>query len=178
MMHTLDSFRSDTGGTIRLVTDWSRYSGRGQFYSELPANPRFEAMWYHIYAPNGDLIDTYPAATLLHWYFRQLRRDDERYVFAPVLGDKCTREARQDWIRDVLYQPLPIPEREARLAVEDATPHSFRAGLAGDLFREGVSLQRIKIICRWFLCVVRTYAERPCLSMSKLTNGFRLIQRF
>ena len=176
--YTDASFTFGRDGTIRLVTDWSRYPGRGQFYIEFPANPRFDAMWYRIYAPNGDLIETYPAATLLGWHFELLRRDGERHVFNPVPGEMCSRDARQEWIRDVLYRALPICEREARLAVEDATPHSFRAGLAGDLFREGVSLQRIKSICRWFSKAARAYVERPCLSMCRLTNGFRLIERF
>ena len=177
--YTTDSFVIDASGTLRLVTDWARYSGQRQFAIEFPASPRFESMWYHIHAPNGDLVDTYSAATVRHWHFRRLHRDGERHVFAPVLGETCTREERQKWIREVLYDALPISEREARLAAEDASPHSFRAGLAGDLYREGVSLQRIASICRWRTPrVVRIYAERPCLSASRLTNGFRLIERF
>ena len=79
----------------------------------------------------------------------------------------------------MLLAALPISEREARAAVEEVTPHSFCAGLAGDLFRAGVSLQRIQSICRWNVPrVVRIYAERPCLSASRLTEGFRLIERF
>ena len=66
MHYTTESFTVDSTGTLRLVTDWSRYSGRRQFAIEFPASPRFEAMWYHVYAPSGDLIDTYPAATILH----------------------------------------------------------------------------------------------------------------
>ena len=177
--YTLDSFAIDAAGTIRLVTDYSRYSGLRQFSIEFAASPRFEEMWYNIFAPSGALIDSYPAATLLHWHFRRLERDGERRVFAPELGEVCSRDDRQAWIREVLLAALPISEREARAAVEEVTPHSFRAGLAGDLFRAGVSLQRIQSICRWHVPrVVRIYAERPCLSASRLTEGFRLIQRF
>ena len=174
--YTMDSFLIDAGGTFRLVTDWGRYPG--QYTIEFAASPRFEAMWYHIFAPCGDLIDTYPAATILHWHFRRLQRDGERQVFAPVLGEICSRDDRQAWIRTALWDALPLLEREAHNAVADVTPHSFRAGLAGDLFRAGVSLQRIASICRWHTPrVVRMYAERPALAASRLTDGFRLIER-
>ena len=174
--YTTDSFIIDASGTFRLVTDWGRYPG--QYTIEFSASPRFEAMWYHIFAPCGDLIDTYPAATILHWHFRRLQRDGERQIFAPVAGELCSRDDRQAWIRAVLSDALPVLERDAQHAVTDVTPHSFRAGLAGDLFREGVSLQRIASICRWHTPrVVRMYAERPSLSASRLTDGFRPIER-
>ena len=177
--YTLESFTIDAEGSIRLITDYARYSGLRQFAIEFAASPRFEDMWYNIYAPSGALIDSYPAATLLHWHFRRLQRDGEQRVFAPVAGEHCSRDDRQAWIRDTLLAALPISEREARAAVEDVTPHSFRAGLAGDLYRAGVSLQRIRSICRWNTPrVVLIYAERPCLSASRLTEGFRLIERF
>ena len=177
--YTLEAFLVDArSASIRLVTDWSRYAGRRQFAIEFASSPRFQCMWYHVYAPNGDLIDSYPAATLLHWHFAQLRRAGERQVFAPVLGEECSREDRQAWLREVLLLALPVNERQARGAVEDVTPHSFRPGLAGDLFREGVSMQRTGSICRWNTPrVVRMYAERPCLAFFRLTNGFRLIER-
>ena len=176
--YTLDSFSTDADGTIRLVTDWSRYAGRRQFCIEFPANPRFEAMWYNVYAPNGELVDTYTAATVLNWHFNRLQQDGETRVFTPEKDVTCLREDRQQWLRDVLGDALPVAERHAQAAVNQVSPHSFRAGLAGDLFREGVSLQRIGSICRWnSQRVVRLYAERPCLSMLRLTNGFRLIER-
>ena len=167
---------SDT--TIRLVTDYSRYAGRRQYSIEFPASPPFASMWYKVWAPNGDLIATYPAATLLHWHFDQLREAGEWRVFAPVLGAAPSREARQQWLRSALLDALPISEVEARALIDDVSPHSFRAGLSGDLYREGVSQQRIMSICRWnSIKVVRIYAERPCMSMSMLTTGFRLIIR-
>lgn len=173
----LNAFVIDAVGSIRLVTDYSRYPGVRQFAIEFAASPRFEEMWYKIYAPCGDMVDSYPAATVLHWHFRRLQRDGEQLVFAPVRGELCSRDDREAWIRQTLLAALPIEEREARAAVENVSPHSFRARLAGDLFRAGVSLQRIASICRWHVPrVVRMYAERPCLSASRLTEGFRLIQ--
>ena len=177
--YRLDSFTTDpVDGSMRLVTDWSRYSGRRQFCIEFPASPRFAGMWYEVYAPNGDVIDTYAAATLLHWHFARLRRDGETRVFAPEAGETCSRDQRQVWLREVLLAALPLAERYARASVDAVTPHSFRPGLAGDLHREGVSLQRIGSVCRWNTQrVVRLYAERPCLSTLRLTNCFRFIDR-
>ena len=106
-------------------------------------------MWYKIWAPNGDLITTYPAATLLHWHFDQIQQAGETRIFAPVLGATVSREARQQWLRTALLDALPLAETEARALIDQVTPHSFRSGLSGDLFREGVALQRVGSICRW-----------------------------
>ena len=164
--------------SLRLVTDWSRYAGRRQFAIEFASSPQFASMWYKIRAPNGDLITSYPAATLLRWHFEQIQQAGETRVFAPVLGATISREARQQWLRTALLDALPLAETEARALIDQVTPHSFRSGLSGDLFREGVALQRVGSICRWnSQRVVRLYAERPCMSMARLTIGFRLINR-
>ena len=176
--YTISSFITDATASKRLVTDWSRYAGQRQFSIEFSSSPQFASMWYKVYAPNGDLLESYPAATLLQWHFDELQAAGETRVFAPTPGETVSREARQQWLRAALLDALPIEEREARALVEHVSPHSFRAGLAGDLYREGVALQRIGSICRWNTPrVVRIYAERPCMSMSMLTMGFRLITR-
>ena len=178
--YTVESFNTDArDGSLRLITDWARYSGRRMFSIEFSANPRFECMWYHLYAPSGDLIDTYPAATVLHWHIARLRRDGETRIFAPIPSTDVSRDDRQRWLQDVFSSALPIVEVQARALIPRITPHSFRPGLAGDLYREGVALQRVASICRWNTRrVVRLYAERPSMSMFRLTNGFRLIERF
>ena len=177
--YNLPSFVADPAdASLRLVTDWSRYAGRRTFAIEFPGSPNFASMWYKVLAPNGDLLATYPAATLLHWHFEQLREAGETRVYAPVLGESTSREARQQWLRSALLDALPIAEVEARALIDGVSPHSFRAGLSGDLFREGVAIPRIAAICRWSsMQVVRIYAERPCMSMSRLTVNFRLIVR-
>ena len=79
---------------------------------------------------------------------------------------------------DLAYGTLfhPMRECQARALVAEVTPHSFRAGLAGDLLREGASFQTIGSVCRWnSMYDIRMYAERPCLSMSRSTEVFRLI---
>ena len=178
--YQISSFNVDAAdGSMHLVTDWSRYTGRRQFCIEFAASPRFESMWYEVRTPNGDVVTTYTAATLLRWHFARLRRDGETRVFAPVQNETCSRDQRQAWLREVLLAALPTNERYARAAVDDVTPHSFRAGLAGDLHREGVGLPRIGSVCRWNTQrVVRLYAERPSLSVLRMTNVFRFIERF
>ena len=177
--YTISCFLLDAvDASFRLVTDWSRYAGQRQFSIEFSSSPQFASMWYKVYAPNGDLIETYLAATLLQWHFDELRQAGETRVFAPTPGATTSREERQQWLRAALFDALPIEEREARALVEQVTPHSFRSGLSGDLYREGVALIRIGSICRWnSVRVVRIYAERPSLCMSMLTVGFRLILR-
>lgn len=177
--YSITSFLTDAmDRSLRLVTDWSRYAGRRQFSIEFASSPQFASMWYKVRAPNGDLIATYSAATLLNWHFDQLRQAGETRVFAPTPGTAVTRDARQRWLRSALLDALPLEETEARKLVAQVSPHSFRSGLSGDLYREGVALQRIGSICRWnSMRVVRLYAERPCLSMSLLTMNFRLISR-
>ena len=65
---------------------------------------------------------------------------------------------------------------KARALVADVSPHSFWSGLAGDLHREGASLQTIGSICRWnSLAAIRIYAERPYMSMSRTTDKFHII---
>ena len=95
-------------------------------------------------------------------------------IYAPVKGEAPTREGRQDWLRQAILQALPLDDAARDLVVK-VTPHSFRAGLAGDLYRDGVATPQIQSVCRWnSVRVVRLYAERPALLMSRSTTGFRL----
>ena len=115
-------------------------------------------------------------ATLMQWHFNELRASGERHVFRPVVGQVTSREERQTWIRQALLTALPLHERKARELVHDVSPHSFRAGIAGDVAREGHSLQTVGAICRWNAQkAIRLYAERPCLSMFRQTDDFRVV---
>ena len=175
--YTLGAFISDaTDLSLRLVTDYSRYSGLRQFCIEFEAFPRWDCMWYHVRDDRGKVVCTLTAAKLMQWHFDILRDHGERHIFRPKKDAVATREQRQQWLRRILWCALPMRERQARALVTDVTPHSFRAGLAGDLLREGASLQTIGSVCRWNSTIdIRMYAERPSLSMSRTTEGFRLI---
>ena len=107
---------------------------------------------------------------------QQLQQEGELHIFAPVAGQAPTHDSRQAWLRTALLAALPMSEVAARALVSHVSPHSFRSGLAGDLLREGVSLQKISSVCRWWsLRAARLYAERPPLSTSRSTSNFRII---
>ena len=115
------------------------------------------------------------AATLLKWHFRQLRSVGELDLFRPVEGKSPTREGRQLWLRETLLTALPLHESAARALVECVTPQSFRAGLAGDLHRIGVSFERIGAVCRWSSsAAIRIYATRPPLFSARKSRAFRV----
>ena len=175
--YTRDSFLIDaTDSSVRLLTDWHRYSGRHRYCLDFPAFPKWNAHMYTIRDTEGTVVDVIPAATLMHWHFEQLEDEAEDVVFAPNGDWPPTREARQAWLRRSILEALPEQEVRARALVEDVTPHSFRSGLAGDLFREGASLWQIASACRWHsMQAVRLYAERPCLSMTRVSMAFRTI---
>ena len=89
------------------------------------------------------------AADVLRWHFNRLRRDGETVIFAPVRGVGASHDDRQVWLRAAVRAALPANEVAAIALVNDISPHSFRAGLASDLLREGVSIAIIDSVCRW-----------------------------
>ena len=176
--YTVDAFVEDPhDGSFRLITDYTRNVGERHFAIEFSAAPRYACMWYEVQSVvGGGTRYTLTAATILRWHFELLRRDGEIRMFNPRKGVAPTREARQAWLREVLWRALPMDDKKARASVADVSPHSFRSGLAGDLHREGASLQTIGSICRWKSPIaIRIYAERPCMSMSRTSTKFRLM---
>ena len=118
------------------------------------------------------------AADVLRWHFNRLRRDGETAIFAPVRGVRASHDDRQVWLRAAVRAALPANEVAAIALVNDISPHSFRAGLASDLLREGVSIAIIGSVCRWKATrAIRLYAERASLSMSRTSAGFRSVSR-
>lgn len=174
--YTTDSFVRDArDGSFRLVTDYSRYAGQRQFCIVFEESPRFESMYYHV-SKDGMTTAVLTAATIMGWHFEVLQENGERHVFRPVRGELTSRDSRQKWLRQALFDALPLQEYTARKLVNDVTPHSFRAGLAGDLYREGIAFQVIGSVCRWNSAyAMRIYSERPCLSMSRTSDDFRAI---
>ena len=105
----------------------------------------------------------------------QLRLAGERLVFAPVLQSTVvSRDDRQRWLRMMIAAAMPRADT-AQALVDMVTPHSFRAGLAGDLYREGADHQTIVAICRWSSTrLVLIYAQRPPLTLQRSTTTIRL----
>lgn len=131
----------------RLVADWHKMRRRVDTYAiDFPANTRFAAMKYAIYASNGAIEDTFNAAQVLRWQMQEEKSAKARDVFAP---ENTTAGSFQKWLRNSFKALLAEDEEEVAALVEAMTPHSFRAGMAGDLERENVSRNRIKKIGRW-----------------------------
>ena len=126
--YTSDSFICDAkDGSLRLVTDYSRYAGRRKFCIEFEAFPRFACMWYHVRSLDGTLLSTFSAASLMRWHFDILRKEGEIHVFRPTLGEGVpSRDARQLRLRQTLLSALPVCEHKTRKLVDEVTPHSFR----------------------------------------------------
>ena len=131
----------------RLVADWHKMRRRVDTYAiDFPAYPRFEAMKYAIYASDGSVEHTFTAAQVLRWHMHEERSVKARDVFAP---ENTTAGCFQKWLRSSFRALLAEDEGEVAALVEAMTPHSFRAGMAGDLERENVSRSRIKKVGRW-----------------------------
>ena len=170
--------RDPDNGSLRLVTDWHRYSGRRKYCLTFAAAPQYRARMYTLRDAHGDEVDFVSAATILTWHFHFLQRDHEQTVFAPRSGVQPSRHSRQEWLRAALLAALPVGDARARAMVEDVTPHSFRPGLAGDLLREGMLPQAIAVECRWAdIRNVRLYGERLPLSAARRSSAFRLNAR-
>ena len=170
------SFRKRPNGSYHLVSDWSRYPSARRYCLDFLAVPRYSCQLFRVRRTDGSIGATLTAATLLKWHFRQLRADNETSLFRPVASKEPTRGARQRWLRNTLWAALPLHEKEARDLVGLVSPHSFRAGLAGDLHRHGTSFSRIGAICRWSSpAAIRIYATRPSLSMARKTRAFRVL---
>ena len=176
--YDMDAFVRDADGSYRLVTDWHRYSGKRMYCLEFLAEPRYKSQIYNLRGSSGAMRGAITAATILDWHFEQLRETGETRVFDPTPGKQYRRGDRQTWLRTVLQTVIPRNEIAARAMIQDVSPHSFRSGLAADLYHEGVDLQRIASICRWAnTIVVRLYAERPRLSMLRTLNKVNLMSK-
>lgn len=176
--YSVHSFVRGRGGSFHLVTDWSRYSDGTKFCLRFDASPRYACHRYKVSSPSGASDVVVTAADLLRWHFNRLRRDGEVTVFAPVRGARPKYGDRATWLQSVLRAALPTVEAAAIALIDDVSPHSFRSGAASDLLREGVSLQMIGSVCRWHATkAIRLYAERATLSMSRTSNGFRVVPR-
>ena len=176
--YSVHSFVPGRGGAYHLVTDWSRFQEGTRFCLQFPAAPRYQCQRYVVAGTRGAPDVGVTAAEVLRWHFNRLHRDGEVSVFAPVRGKKVKYEDRKQWLRATLRAALPTTEVAALALIKDVSPHSFRAGAASDLLREGVSLQLIASVCRWHaIKAIRLYAERATLSMSRATSAFRVMPR-
>ena len=163
-------------GDVTMVTDWHRYAGRRRYKLHFPAVPDEACRWYPIRDGNGEVVVHVTAAQVLKWHFAQLRQAGEQRVFAPSAHVSPSRMARQNWLRAVLLEALPLHATTARELVTEVTPHSFRPGMAADYLKEGWQLDAIAIRCRWQgTRNARMYAERTLLFDTRRDNSFRFV---
>ena len=172
------AFFEDPNGSLFMMSDWHRYPSARRFCLEFETNPAFDCQRYRVFRSDGSVATTLTTCDVLHWHFGQLRAAGEASIFAPVISARVSRDERQSWLRTTLLRALPLYEVAARRLVGFVSPHSFRAGLAGDLFRAGASISRIGSICRWNSTkAIRIYAERSPLARSRRSRSFRVISR-
>ena len=176
--YTVGDFCVDArDGSMTLVTDWHRYSGRAMYRLTFATFPVCSAQWYSLRDATGHVVDKVSAATVLTWHFDALRQHGETAVFAPVVGVPNSHADRLEWLQTSLLAALPASETAARKQVSDVTPHSFRPGLAGDLLHAGKRFDEIAAECRWHgTRNARMYAERAPLGAFVRSTKFKLIQ--
>ena len=106
-------------------------------------------MIYAAYTSEGRVRHTFTAANVLRWHMRTVGSRAGRDVLEPV-SDKVLSSAEfQAWLRSSFRALLVEDAREVAAVVAAITPHSFRAGLAGDMEHENVPRQRMKRAGRW-----------------------------
>ena len=142
------SFRwSEPDQCWRLASDWHKMKRRVDTYMiNYPKKPAFKAMKYHVYANNGSARREFTAAKVIQW---QMELEGSRKavdLFAPE--NSSSAEFRR-WLRASFKALLAEDAEEVKAMVDAITPHSFRAGMAGDLERENVPRPRIKKAGRW-----------------------------
>ena len=142
------SFRwSEPDQCWRLASDWHKMRRRMDTYTvEFPTFPTFASMSYKVYASDGSVRRSFTAAQVLQWHMEGEKSKQARDLFAP---EDESSSSFQKWLRASFKALLAEDAKEVIALVDAITPHSFRAGIAGDLDRENVPRARIKKVGRW-----------------------------
>lgn len=136
--------------TYRMAADWDKMKRKGAYTIPFPAAPRYHSLKYHWYDETGRAQGDFTAATILHWHQQIAKETGDTAMFSP-LGEACPSQAEfQSWLRESFRAMLSKGnEVEIEALIGAMTPHSFRAGLAGDLVREGIPRRVIMKHGRW-----------------------------
>ena len=126
---------------------------RGTLTIPIHKKPPFSSLQYNFYSVIGEVTGQFTAAYALQWFVKTKKDDEE--LFTPVGRDHATtRDEFQRWIRQSFRKILTGHVDKAALEsiVGVMTLHSWRAGLASDMEREGVKVKRRVIMKydRWF----------------------------
>lgn len=142
---------SEIEQVFRLASDWHKMQRRGAFTIPFHKKPPFSSLQYNFYSGTGEITGQFTAADALQW-FVETKKDDEE-LFAPAGRDHVTtRDEFQRWIRQSFRKMLTghVDKPALESIVGSMTPHSWRAGLASDMEREGVKRRVIMKYGRWF----------------------------
>ena len=140
---------SQADRTYRLAADWRKMKKGGAFTVPFPVHPEFKAMRYTGYDPQGRATDHFTAGLVLQWHIAR-RGSTKGNLFSPLgSSTKPSRRAFQVWLRESFKRLLVGNRKEIDALITAISPHSFRAGMAGDLERERIPRLHIKKIGRW-----------------------------
>ena len=106
-------------------------------------------MRYDAYNQDGSVSHTFTAATILKWHVEITKSTHGADIFSPDGNEELSSADFKEWLRSSFATLLTCSKEEVAAFVAAITPHSFRAGMAGDLEREGVARLVIKKIGRW-----------------------------
>ena len=141
---------SQADKTYLIASDWRKMKQTtGEYTVKFPTTPKFSAMLYDAYDDEGNVVNTFTAATVLKWQTRIEGSRKGRYVFEPRKGKEPSAKLFKEWLRSSFRALLGGNEAEVAALTQAITPHSFRAGLAGDLERTNIPRATIKKLGRW-----------------------------
>ena len=138
---------SDIDQAFRMSEDWHKMKKGGAYTIPFFKHPPYKALQYEFLTSEGKRRGTFTAATVLEWHNQT--RDRNEKMFAPMGEKMPSAHQFQIWLRGAFTRLLIGQPQEVNALVSAITPHSFRAGLAGDMWREGVITRVIMKFGRW-----------------------------
>jgi hypothetical protein len=141
---------SQIEGLFRMAADWRKMKHGGPFTVPFPGKPKLEPMIYPAFDEKGNKIDSFTAADVLRWQIDIEGSNMCKHIWAPTGRKRPTRAALQQFIRDSFAALLTANKDEVDALVKAMTPHSWRAGMAGDLDRAGHPITVNMRVGRWF----------------------------
>ena len=140
---------SDIESGFRMTGDWRKMKNGGPFSILFPAKPEIQPMVYPAFDACGKQVGSFTAAEVLRWQIEIEGSNQCRHIWAPTGDKRPTRYSLQSFIRESFRQLLTGNDKEIEALVQSMTPHSFRAGMAGDLDRAGYPITVNMKLGRW-----------------------------
>ena len=133
-----------------MESDWNKMRRPvGQYTIKFPERPRYNSMQYKAYGRGGEKTHTFTAEMVLRWHAEMTGSTVVSELFAPTFGKEPSSKDFKQWLRASFGALLVGAKGEVAKLVQAITPHSFRAGMAGDLEREDTPRPTIKKLGRW-----------------------------